>query len=574
MGVTDSARAGIATSTSYTVGSAKSATVVIADNDTAGDIVSPTVSLTNPADGATVSNNVVIRATASDNIAVRKVEFMVAGDTVGVATTSPYTYVWDTTEVANGTRAIRAVATDTSGNRATSTRSVTVSNISQSCTLGGVTVPEGSTRVFYKAPQSPNCNATLNNNDQKNAHERTCTNGKLSGPPEFNKKSCTNIAYSLQSVTDFLRPVDVWSTDRLKGGNEIHTFYPFGHETAEPRWHIGQWYSKYPIETASPTKLPNGSVEYKNPGKRLVFGPGNKVIIGVNATVDRGPRILPNGTKDGDRIKSFLAVTQPNDVKEGEALITELDSMRFMFTGRLTKLIDKTNGRQGRASFNATFVITNRNPSSPGYKDSMYFLMPVYVTDQLVQEKKMSIDPGTGKVLYKFDASEFGLTPKRNYSLTLPGKSLGGEFITVNKEVLPLLITAIHDIYKKRDTLENRLTPGVLAVPKWSDNPADYTVTKEIHPPHWETQDPIDIEFEYKDLDFVLKRKQPTATVPLTAPAYVAPLIDEPPFVESDIDDAPGNTSSSNEVSNLAAAGESSPGIFQRFMRWLLGLFS
>ena len=86
------------------------------------DTTDPTASLTAPADGATVGGNVILSATASDNIAVASVDFLVDGTVVGTDTTSPYSITWDSSGTPNGTAvSITARATDTSSNQATST---------------------------------------------------------------------------------------------------------------------------------------------------------------------------------------------------------------------------------------------------------------------------------------------------------------------------------------------------------------------------------------------------------------------------------------------------------------------
>jgi hypothetical protein len=90
----------------------------------------PTVSLTAPAAGATLTGSTTLSASASDDRGVASVQFKVDGADVGAPdTTSPYSVTWDSATVANGTHQITAVATDTDGNSTTSAaRSVTTSN--------------------------------------------------------------------------------------------------------------------------------------------------------------------------------------------------------------------------------------------------------------------------------------------------------------------------------------------------------------------------------------------------------------------------------------------------------------
>jgi hypothetical protein len=93
----------------------------------------PTVSISAPAANATVSGTVSLTATAAAasqyDVTVSSVAFAVDGTSVGTATASPYTYMWNSTTVANGAHSITATVTDSAGDKATSAAvSVTVSN--------------------------------------------------------------------------------------------------------------------------------------------------------------------------------------------------------------------------------------------------------------------------------------------------------------------------------------------------------------------------------------------------------------------------------------------------------------
>jgi chitodextrinase len=94
------------------------------------NVTPPTVSMTAPTSGATVSGMVTVSASASDNVGVAGVQFKLDGANLGAElTTAPYTIPWATTLTLNGTRTLTAVARDAAGNTATSTAvSVTVSN--------------------------------------------------------------------------------------------------------------------------------------------------------------------------------------------------------------------------------------------------------------------------------------------------------------------------------------------------------------------------------------------------------------------------------------------------------------
>jgi Bacterial Ig domain len=93
----------------------------------AGDNTPPTVAITNPANGAIVvrKSNVTITATASDNVGVTRVEFLVNGGLQCTDTTTPYSCVWRVPAAMNKAHQLQARAFDQAGNSATATIQVT-----------------------------------------------------------------------------------------------------------------------------------------------------------------------------------------------------------------------------------------------------------------------------------------------------------------------------------------------------------------------------------------------------------------------------------------------------------------
>ncbi|MHC1766072.1 MAG: S8 family serine peptidase [Verrucomicrobiia bacterium] len=92
----------------------------------------PSVSITEPSNGAVVSGTVTIKATANDDNAVAKVDFYVGETLVGTdyTATDGWSISWNSTEVDNAVYDLSAVATDTAGNWTTSgTVTVTVENV-------------------------------------------------------------------------------------------------------------------------------------------------------------------------------------------------------------------------------------------------------------------------------------------------------------------------------------------------------------------------------------------------------------------------------------------------------------
>jgi hypothetical protein len=95
------------------------------------DTTPPSVSMTSPANGATVTGTVTLSATATDNVGVTGVQFKLGGSNLGSAVTGAgpaYSVSWDTTTATYGPHTLTAVAGDAAGNTATSSVSITVNN--------------------------------------------------------------------------------------------------------------------------------------------------------------------------------------------------------------------------------------------------------------------------------------------------------------------------------------------------------------------------------------------------------------------------------------------------------------
>ena len=106
------------------------------------DTTAPSVSMSTPTGGSTVSGTTTLTATASDGVGVTGVWFAVDGQTVGSEDASaPYQATWDTTTVANGSHTLQAMARDAAGNTGTSSSvTITVNNTSADKTAPTVSV--------------------------------------------------------------------------------------------------------------------------------------------------------------------------------------------------------------------------------------------------------------------------------------------------------------------------------------------------------------------------------------------------------------------------------------------------
>jgi hypothetical protein len=93
------------------------------------DTTPPTVSMTAPAGGVSVSGSIVVSANASDAVSTPRVLFKLDGQPLGNAiAASPYSMTWNSTTASDGVHILSAVATDLAGNSSEASVSVTVSN--------------------------------------------------------------------------------------------------------------------------------------------------------------------------------------------------------------------------------------------------------------------------------------------------------------------------------------------------------------------------------------------------------------------------------------------------------------
>ena len=106
-------------------------------SSTAPDTVPPTVSVTAPAQGATVQGSVQVTAQADDDNAVSGVQFLLDGSPLGAEdTTAPYSVAWDSTTATNGQHTLSARARDSVTSTTSSNVPVNVANTDPRARVG------------------------------------------------------------------------------------------------------------------------------------------------------------------------------------------------------------------------------------------------------------------------------------------------------------------------------------------------------------------------------------------------------------------------------------------------------
>ncbi len=115
--------------------------------NTCPDIAPPNASLTSPAEGTTVSGTVLLAASATDNVGVTQVKFVVDGVVAASDASAPWSWSWYGPSYGAGTHTLQARAFDACGNSRTSAPvSVTVvlpPDIAVYQAFDGIEVPRG-----------------------------------------------------------------------------------------------------------------------------------------------------------------------------------------------------------------------------------------------------------------------------------------------------------------------------------------------------------------------------------------------------------------------------------------------
>jgi C1A family cysteine protease len=94
---------------------------------TTTDNTAPAISISAPANGSTLSGSVNVTVSASDNVAVTSVTYLVDGTVISTSTSSPFSITWNTTSVTDGLHTLTARAYDAAGNSNASSISVSKS---------------------------------------------------------------------------------------------------------------------------------------------------------------------------------------------------------------------------------------------------------------------------------------------------------------------------------------------------------------------------------------------------------------------------------------------------------------
>jgi len=186
------------------------------------DATAPSVSITSPVGGSTVSGTVAVTAAASDTVGVAGVQFLLDGVAIGAEQFSaPFSLAWATGGVANGAHILSARARDAAGNTALAANAtVTVTNVGPPPSISGLVAAY----AFNEGAGSTVADASGNNNTGTISGATWTTGGRFGSALVFNGGSAVVTipsAASLQLTTGMTLEAWVYPTSMLSWWRSI-----------------------------------------------------------------------------------------------------------------------------------------------------------------------------------------------------------------------------------------------------------------------------------------------------------------------------------------------------------------
>lgn len=249
---------------------------------------------------------------------------------------------------------------------------------------------------------------------------------------------------------------------------------------AKPLWGLCQWSSRLPLDPAL-AKSSASALVCSNLAKAVALrSRRGELTLAVNSAVEYGPR----ARTAADPWVHLLAEQE----FAAPACLGDICNARLRVEARL---LHATNLHRGdyspdrhAAQFQIFFIVQNRNRQSPGFRDYLWFGVPLYDDRHRFPQE--------------FKARDFGGTAK--FIFTAGGKTFAersthdGQWVTVDKDLLPFL----------REALATAWARGFLA---GSREIGDYCLTGMNL--GWEVPGTFDVAMEIRRLSLQLVSVRP-----------------------------------------------------------------
>ena len=253
---------------------------------------------------------------------------------------------------------------------------------------------------------------------------------------------------------------------------------PYGAKD-KPVWRLAQWYSHYNLLNATPERLQSGSTRFFDGAKSVTFG--------ESGTSEADLTLALNGRTEWNDVAPSTNSAWPhliaNQALQSSSL-SEMKALPFHISYRLLRS-DAHRGagwdeRRHTAQFILFLTVRNCNETSSGFGDYLWFGVPMYDARFSVPKEFQARDKGNAK---KVGTNKFIFIPNGEKFSTVP--AITGDWITVDHDLLPLILKAVESAWSEgflldsRDIKDYRL--GCITI-------------------NWEVTGPVDVAMQLRDL--------------------------------------------------------------------------
>lgn len=169
-----------------------------------------------------------------------------------------------------------------------------------------------------------------------------------------------------------------WALEPQLGKRVVSVRLPGWASSAEPVWDLAQWSSKYPLDLACRHEMGGWKLAWTNAAKAVLLGspgaPEGELVLAVEASAEYGAR-----ARRAEEPWVHLLVQQ--EFIDPPSL-SELASARLrlqvrLLRSQLARTEDYSPDRHA-AQYQAFFTVQNRNRTSPGFGQYLWFGVPLY----------------------------------------------------------------------------------------------------------------------------------------------------------------------------------------------------
>lgn len=233
----------------------------------------------------------------------------------------------------------------------------------------------------------------------------------------------------------FRRGLRVWSP-QPGAHREVGVIQPPG-AAAQPDWGVAQWYSRFSLSDAPCETLPDGAYRFFDGAKSVTFGQG--LVLALNGRTEYQGRLPERGDP------------WPHLLVEGPlSAHPRLPALRAVPFGIEYRLLRSEtlqppgfDAARHTAQFLLYLTIQNANRESKGYRDYLWFGVPMYDARYPLPRRHAAADkssakkPGTGRFIFNPGGETYATRPASDR-----------EWVRIDRDLRPLIDESLEAAWK------------------------------------------------------------------------------------------------------------------------------